>query len=41
MKKITLGLVVIVKAFLGFHIWATSGEFNSDEEFIIDAGLKG
>jgi hypothetical protein len=38
MKKITLGLVVIVLSFLGFYIWATSGEFNSDEEFFIGAG---
>ena len=41
MKKLGLSLVLIVLVFLGFYKWATSGEFNSDEEFIIDAGNTG
>lgn len=43
MKKITLVLVVIVIAFLGFYTWATSGAFNSDTDryVIYDAKESG
>lgn len=32
MKKIVVSLVLIVIAFLGFYIWASSGELNSDTD---------
>lgn len=32
MKKLAISLVIIIISFISFYVWATSGEFNSDEE---------
>ncbi|MBZ9778288.1 endonuclease/exonuclease/phosphatase family protein [Psychroflexus sp. CAK8W] len=32
MKKLSYSLIIIVISFLGFYVWATSGEYSSNEE---------